>query len=105
MTTYLEELSRKDPKTCVLDSPESVVSFWFGSVNHTDIQSLAHIESMMGVWFGGKSPQFDQIQRENVALVDRVAAATAAAAEEEEGEGEGREGQLGEEWSTPIGGS
>ena len=54
------------------------------------------MDSMMGLWFAGKSPHFDQIQRENIALVDRVAAAA-------DKEGEEGGGQLGEEWSTPTG--
>ena len=87
MSAYLEQLGASDPKSVVLHSPESVILFWFGSLTPSELEPLSYIETMMGVWFAGKCPQFDQIQKENAELLKRVSASDA----------------LGEEWTTPIG--
>lgn len=88
MTSYAADLCSGEPKVCHLDSPESVLEFWFGSLDNTELESVSYIESMMGIWFAGKSPVFDQVQRDSVSLVERV----------------GENGPpLGEEWCTPAG--
>jgi scyllo-inositol 2-dehydrogenase (NADP+) len=67
-------------------TPEDVLHFWFGTTNTTQLSSVTYIDERMGLWFGGKSNEFDQLQREHSHLVSAVA-----------------DGLSSEDWSTPNG--
>lgn len=54
-----------DMAMTVLYTPSDVVEFWFGSLDFSEISSLDAIQKRFGVWFGSKSPEFDNVQIEN----------------------------------------
>ena len=56
----------------LLTSPESVLEYWFDFLGPREPHSLEYIERMMGIWFAGKSPEFDIIQKKNENLVIQV---------------------------------
>jgi scyllo-inositol 2-dehydrogenase (NADP+) len=56
----------------VLASPEDVLLFWFGTRDPEILSSVDYIEERMGIWFGGKSTEFDQIQRDHSHLLTEV---------------------------------
>ena len=92
--SYAKELCAEEASesaAVALDSPESVLRFWFGSLELHELEPLGYICSMMGVWFAGSSARFDQVQLQSVALVQRVAAAQRG------------DEPLGNEWRTPTG--
>jgi hypothetical protein len=92
--SYAKELCAEEASesaAVALDSPESVLRFWFGSSELQELEPLGYIRSMMGVWFAGSSARFDQVQLQSVALVQRVAAAQRS------------DEPLGNEWYTPTG--
>ncbi len=62
LLSYAAGLGSLDPKLHIFDSPDTVLKFWFGPYSSVgDLNSIPYIDSMMGVWFAGKSPQFDQV--------------------------------------------
>lgn len=69
-----------------LNTPDSVLKYWFGSNDQGQMISVDYIENKMGIWFAGKCPKFDAVQRANSSLVDMLGAP-----------------DVGSEWSTPGG--
>lgn len=53
----------------LLSCAEDVLLFWFGTRNPETLTSVDYIEERMGIWFGGKSTEFDQIQRNHHRLL------------------------------------
>jgi scyllo-inositol 2-dehydrogenase (NADP+) len=70
----------------MLASPEDVLQFWFGTSDPAELSSLEFIRGRMGIWFGGKSAEFDQVQRDHIYLISAVA-----------------DGISSEDWSSPKG--
>lgn len=56
-----------------LANPQDVLLFWFGTLDSDTLSSVEYIEERMGLWFGGKSVDFDNTQRENLGLIETVA--------------------------------
>jgi scyllo-inositol 2-dehydrogenase (NADP+) len=56
-----------------LISPHDVLLFWFGTLDTETLNSVTYIEERMGVWFGGKSTEFDKVQRNHANLLTEVA--------------------------------
>ena len=60
----------------VLDTPADVLLFWFGEEvlqrEAHAMESVAYIDSKMGIWFAGKSKEFDEVQKEHTDLVHRA---------------------------------
>lgn len=78
------------PTLSISSSPQDVLSFWFGTdtlVNRESMESVEYIESRMGVWFAGKSAEFDSVQKRAADLVDLV----------------GEKTFIGAQWCTPNG--
>jgi len=59
-----------------MECPSDILSFWFGpgvlERQTSDMESVEYIDERMGVWFAGKSKEFDGVQRECSDVVDRA---------------------------------
>lgn len=70
-------------------TPEDVILYWFGPEvsDPTSLERVAYIEARMGLWFAGKSAEFDLIQKNSVELVEFVGDASF----------------IDSRWSSPVG--
>lgn len=61
-----------------LSSPKDVLTFWFGNevLNRKSgcMEDISYIDEKMGVWFAGKSSEFDAVQRGCTELVRKAGA-------------------------------
>lgn len=71
-------------------TPNDVIVYWFGPEALQDpetLDSVAYIEDRMGLWFAGKSPNFDSVQKNAALLVEHVS----------------NENSLNTQWHSPLG--
>ena len=54
----------------ILNTPEKVMYYWFGTLDHIEMNTLNYINHNMPIWFGGKSLEFDERQKQNTWLID-----------------------------------
>lgn len=55
-----------------LDSPSSVLSFWFGTLDTALLGDINHIKARMAIWFSRSSPEFEKTQAFNAHLIDNL---------------------------------
>lgn len=58
-----------------LVSSKDILNFWFGEVYFTDQQQLHSVDyynARFPLWFGRKSPEFEDIQRLNSNLIESM---------------------------------
>lgn len=53
----------------LLPDSRAVLAYWFGE---GDSNSVSYIQDRMGLWFMGKSSEFNQVQFDNAELVNRL---------------------------------